>query len=109
MASPPRVNFWNFPATRSVRTAAPCLAAAAFTFVSFAPVTVLSMLRTTWLDAGSTAQAVPGTVASRLSAAMTSPRSAPLRATVCGTAPAARTDCAACAVVTVTTSLPPLT
>src|SRR5918999_5566418 len=106
MGSPPVMRWRNVPATRSTRAAPPSLAAAAWTLASFAPVTVSSTETSTWVDTGSTAHAVPGTRAVRYSVSVACRMSAPLRDTVFGTPPAARTVFASAALVTVTTRVP---
>ena len=70
MASPPAMNGVMVPAVRSSRAVLPSFAMAAFSWSSFAPVTVLSAVTTTWCAAVSTPHDVPGIAADRSSAAM---------------------------------------
>ncbi len=97
---------WNTPGVRSIRTADPNRWTAERIWASSAVLTVSSTSTTTWLVTGSIDQAVPVMVGARSSAAVTSSRSAVLRATSLGTAPDARTATMAAASVTLTTIRP---
>src|SRR5918999_2884105 len=108
MAWPPEMRVWKVPGTRSIRAAPPRLPTTFWTLASLAPVTDSSTETSTWFVAGSTAHAVPAIRADRYRVSVTRARSAPLRATAFGTAPAALTLRAAALSVTVTTSLPVL-
>src|SRR4051794_8310563 len=106
MASPPEMNVDSVPGTDRRAAALPRAATVALTAASVAPVTVLSAVTTTWSLTGSTANAVPGVLRLALRLLSAAARAAPLCATKRAVAPAAVTDFAVAASVTLTTTLP---